>query len=57
MTGAKTEHSAQEGKETGGDLATQELDNTKTVLRHMQAKGYKTLGSQNNTMSDLSREV
>ena len=56
MTGAKKVHSAQEGKQTGGDLATQERDK-KTVLRHMLAKGYKTLGSQNNAMRDLPREV
>ena len=34
MTGAKTVHSAQEGKQTGGDLATQELDHKNSAETH-----------------------
>ena len=34
MFGAKTVHSAQEGKQTGGDLATQKLDHKNSAETH-----------------------
>ena len=34
MTGAKTVHSAQEGKQTGGDLVTQEGDHKNSAETH-----------------------